>query len=112
MHSATVQDRNDGLETLMQSKNNYPSLQRFFADGGYSGELQNQCLLKTKELLSVIKRTTEKFKILPIRWIVKRTFAWLNNFRRLSKQYEHTIKSATAQIFVAMIRLMLKRLKN
>ena len=49
----------------MQAKSRYPALQRFFADGGYSGALQNQCLLKTKALLSVIKRTTEKFEILP-----------------------------------------------
>jgi len=90
----------------------YPSIKKFFADGGYSGSLQNWCLLNANALLEIIKRKTEKFEILPIRWIVERTFGWMNNFRRLSKQYEHTVKSATGQIYVAMIRLMLNRLKS
>lgn len=110
VHSAGIQDRDGAKELLMQTKENYPTIQKFFADGGYSGKLQSWCHLNIKALLSVVKRPTEKFEILPIRWIVERTFGWMNNFRRLAKHYEHTIKSATSQIFVAMIRLMLNRL--
>ncbi len=110
VHSASIQDRDGAKESLLVAKNKYPSIERFFADGGYSGNLQNWCFLNTKSLLSVVKRKSEKFEILPIRWIVERTFGWLNNFRRLSKHYEHTVKSATNQIYIAMIRLMRSRL--
>jgi len=110
VHSAGTQDRDGAKETLLEAKKRYPSIAKFFADGGYSGELQNWCLLKVGALLSVIKRNTQKFEILPIRWIVERTFAWMNNYRRLSKHYEHTCKSAKAQIEIAMSRLMLNRL--
>lgn len=112
IHSAGIQDRSGAMNILLAAKKKYPTIQRFFADGGYSGRLQSQCLLGTKALLSVIKRSSEKFEILPIRWIVERTFAWLNNYRRLSKHYEHTVKSATNQIYIAMIRNMLRRLVN
>lgn len=112
VHSASVQDRDGAKDTLLDAKMRYPSIKKFFADGGYSGSLQNWCLLNANALLEIIKRKTEKFEILPIRWIVERTFGWMNNFRRLSKQYEHTVKSATGQIYVAMIRLMLNRLKS
>jgi putative transposase len=110
VHSAGRQDRDGAKETLLEAKKKYPSIAQFFADGGYSGELQNWSLLKIGALLSVIKRHTEKFAILPIRWIVERTFAWMNNYRRLSKHYEHTCKSAKAQVEIAMSRLMLNRL--
>lgn len=112
VHSASLQDRDGAKETLMQAKASYPTLERFFADGGYSGKLQNWCLLNTKTLLSIVKRHTEKFEILPIRWIVERTFGWMNNFRRLSKHYEHTCNSAKAQVEIAMIKLMVKRLTD
>lgn len=112
VHSAGDQDRDGAKETLAQAKRQYPSLEKFFADGGYSGGLQNWCFLKVKALLSIVKRNTEKFEILPIRWIVERTFGWMNNFRRLSKHYEHTCRSAKAQIEIAMIRLMVKRLRD
>ena len=110
VHSASIQDRDGAKETLRTTKKRYPSIIRFYADAGYSGSLQRWCFLNAKSLLSVIKRRSKTFEILPIRWIVERTFGWLNNFRRLSKHYEHSIKSATNQIFIAMIRLMLNRL--
>ena len=110
IHSASIQDRDGAQETLLKAKDKYPTIQRFFADGGYSGELQNWAFLKLGTLLSVIKRSSEKFEILPIRWIVERTFGWMNNYRRLAKHYEHSCKSAKAQIEIAMIRLMLNRL--
>lgn len=110
VHSGSIQDRGGAIELMKSAKKKYHSIERFFADGGYSGELQTKCFLDVRALLSIVKRTTEKFEILPIRWIVERTFAWLNNFRRLSKHYEHTVKSAINQIYIAMIRLMLTRL--
>ena len=112
VHSAGDQDRDGAKNVLLKTKEKYQSIGRFFADGAYGGTLQNWCLLQAKALLSIVKRNTEKFEILPIRWIVERTFGWMNNFRRLSKHYEHTCESAKAQIEISMIRLMLRRHKN
>ena len=112
IHAANIQDRDAAMNSLQQAKSKYPSIQRFFADGGYAGQLQNKCLLKTKASLSIVKRTSEKFEILPIRWIVERTFGWMNNFRRLSKHYEHTVKSAVNQVYISLIRLMCKKLTS
>ena len=53
VHSAGTQDRDGAKETLLEAKKRYPSIAKFFADGGYSGELQNWCLLKVGALLSV-----------------------------------------------------------
>ncbi|KAK0167664.1 hypothetical protein PV328_012462, partial [Microctonus aethiopoides] len=66
VHSASVQDRDGAKDSLVKAKDKYPSIERFFADGGYSGNLQNWCFLNTKSLLSVVKRKAEKFEILPI----------------------------------------------
>lgn len=112
VHSGGDQDRDGVKNVLLKTKKKYQSVKKFFADGAYGGKLQNWCLLQTKALLSVVKRNTEKFEILPIRWIVERTFGWMNNYRRLAKHYEHTCKSAKAQIEISMIRLMLRRYKN
>jgi len=110
VHSAGIQDRDGAKSTLLQAKKDYPSLQRFFADGAYAGKLQIWCFLKTSALLSIIKRKSKQFKILPMRWVVERTFGWMNYYRRLSKHYEHTCRSAKSQIEIAAIRLMVNRL--
>jgi putative transposase len=110
VHSVGVQDRDGAKIPLLQAKENYPSLQRFFGDSAYAGKLQRWCFLKTRALLSIVKRKTKEFKILPMRWVVEPTFGWINYYRRLSKHYEHTCKSAKAQIEIATIRMMIHRL--
>ena len=112
VHSAGIQDRDGARQTLLQAKGDYPSLQQFFADSAYGGKLQIWCFLQTKVFLSIVKRKSKEFKILPMRWVVERTFGWINYYRRLSKHYEHTCKSAKAQIEIAAIRLMVRRLAN
>ena len=112
VHSASKQDRDGAKNLLLKTKEKYPTIAKFFADGGYSGSLQTWCYLNAKALLSIVKRATKKFEILPIRWIVERTFGWMNNFRRLSKHYEHTCVSAKTQIEISMIKLMLNRLSK
>jgi putative transposase len=63
-------------------------------------------------ILDIVKRndTQKGFRVLPRRWVVERTFGWLNHYRRLSKDYEHLSASSEAMIQMAMIRLMLTRL--
>ena len=83
------QERNGGLELVKKAKQEYDSIVKFFADGDYSGKLQDQCFLETGALLTIAKGLTEKgFEVIPKRWIVEPTFAWLSNFRRMHEEYE------------------------
>lgn len=83
-------------------------------DGGYSGEAFAQWVknLRPKLAVQVVKRSdaTKGFKVLPHRWVVERTFGWLMHHRRLVRDYETTESSAEAWIYIAMIRIQLRRL--
>ena len=109
---AAIQDRDGSKEVLAKTKNKYPSLLKLFADGGYAGALQNWCLLTLGVLLSIARKIVDQigFKVIPKRWIVERTFGWLNNFRRMSKDYEHNPKTSENIIYINMISIMLKKL--
>lgn len=114
VHSASVQDRDGALDLLMRAKQKTPTLQRFFADQGYCGNLQNKCFLKTGCLFTIAKKdaNAEGFQVIPKRWIVERTFAWLSNFRRMSKDYEHSPFTSKTNIFFNMTTVMLRKLAH
>lgn len=88
-------------------------LRKLWADGGYSGPEFAARLRKLRPKLDVeiVKRSADLqgFHIPPKRWVVERTFAWLVHHRRLARDYEKTETSATGWIFVAMIRVMLRK---
>ena len=87
-----------------------PRLKKIFADSGYAGKLIAYVFVWFGWNLEIVKRTDKGFKILPFRWIVERTFAWFNNYRGLSKDYEYSTKSSESMIYLAMLHLMLRRL--
>ena len=90
-------------------------LVRVWADSGYQGEdLMHKVMNKFRWILEVVKRSDDLsgFVVIPKRWIVERTFAWLNWNRRLSKNYEMLTTTGEAFCYVAMIRIMLRRLEN
>ena len=88
-----------------------PSEKKIFADSGYQGELAQWLKKKLGLDIEIVKRTeSDKWTILPKRWIVERTFAWLMNFRRLVMDYERTIESVESHIYIAMMILMGKKL--
>jgi len=91
-------------------------LRKLFADGGYQGPKFRTELAKVLPGLAVeiVKRsdTTQGFQVLPRRWVVERTFAWLNRCRRLAKDFENRTRNALAFIRLASIRLMLRKLSN
>jgi len=87
--------------------NSYPMLRHIFADGGYAGpKLRDALNAIGRWTVQIVKRsdTADGFEILPRRWVVERTFAWLNRCRRLSKDWEKSIASAEAWILIAHIR--------
>jgi transposase len=113
VHPADIQDRDGASLVLASIRCLYPWLRHVFADGGYAGEkLRGALVAFGKWTLEIIKRSdrAKGFEVLPRRWVVERTFAWLGRCRRLAKDFEKTIASATAWIFVAHIRTVTRRL--
>jgi putative transposase len=112
VHPADLQDRDGAKLVLEKLRERFPRLQKIWADGGYAGKLVDWAKETGQWVLEIVKRSDPSvgFEVLPHRWIVERTFAWMGRFRRLSKDYEVLIETSEAMIRVAMIRLMVRRL--
>jgi transposase len=113
VHAADIQDRDGAPLVLAEIVRRFPWLRHVFADGGYAGDKLRDALRRIgKWTLEIIKRsdTAKGFKVLPRRWVVERTLAWLNRNRRLAKDFEQTIASATAWLFIASIQLSTRRI--
>jgi putative transposase len=112
VHAANIQDRDGAKLVLAACKDRFPRLQRIWADGGYAGKLLDWVHEQCNWALEIVKRSDDMkgFHVLPRRWVVERTFAWLGRCRRLSKDYELYPKTSVAFIQLAMTHLMLRRL--
>jgi len=113
IHTADVQDRDGAPLVLARIRHRFPWLRHVFADGGYAGDKLRDVLAgRGQWKLEIIKRSdrAKGFEILPRRWVVERTFAWLGRNRRLAKDFEKTIASATAWLLVASIQFLTRRI--
>ncbi len=115
VHSAAVQDRDGARLVLEKLEGKHGWIRKVWADGGYRGKLVQwvSSIRRHRRIdLEIVRRrdAAEGFEVLPRRWIVERTFAWLENSRRLSKDFERTTSSSQAMIHIAMTRLMVARL--
>lgn len=113
IHSAGMQDRDGAPDVLKAIRYRFPWLRHLFADGGYAGEKLRTALEGHGEwTVEIIKRSDKavRFEVLPRRWVVERTFAWLGRCRRMAKDWEKSLESSTAWTFIASIRLMTRRL--
>lgn len=114
VHAADIQDR-DGAKLLLEKmKGKCRRLKLIWADGGYTGQLIEWTKQLCGWVLEIVKRTDDLagFKLLPHRWVVERTFGWIGRYRRMSKDYEELPESSEAMIHIAMINLMLHRLRK
>jgi transposase len=114
VHAADIQDRDGGALLLATLFGMFPFLLKLYADGGYRGpEFQSglKRVLSQAEL-QIVKRSdhAKGFVVLPRRWVVERTLAWLNRCRRLTKDWENLNVKARAFLLLASIRLMVRRL--
>ncbi len=115
--AANVQDRAGAESLLACLKHQFSRVRGIWADQAYTGELVTWVWgLRPwrKVRLEIVKRPegTHGFLLLPKRWVVERTFAWLGRYRRLAKDYEYLTQTSEAMIRVAMIRLMVHRLAH
>jgi putative transposase len=115
--AASVQDRDGAMYLLAILRSKFSRLRLIWADQAYTGDLVAWLWgLRPwrKVRLEIVKRPegTKGFLLLPKRWVVERTFAWLGRYRRLSKDYEYLTQTSEAMIRVAMIRLMVHHLAH
>jgi transposase len=114
VHSADIQDRDGGALVIATLFGLYPFLLKLYADGGYQGSVfQNAVKAVLAQVnVEIVKRSDQAkgFVVLPKRWVVERTFAWLNRCRRLAKDWECLNRKARAYVLLASIRLMSRRL--
>ena len=113
VHAASIQDRDGAKLVLSKLVGRFPRLQLIWADGAYGGQLVGWAYSVGNWLLEIVKRPPDSqgFEVLPRRWVVERTLAWLGRCRRLSKDYEALPETSEAWVHIAMIHLMLRRLK-
>ena len=112
VHPADVQDR-DGAGLLLNRRTRlrFPFIERIFADAGYQGPKAAAIAKTGTWKLEIVKRNEpHRFVVLPKRWIVERTLAWISHNRRLARDFERYARSEAAFIRLAMIRIMLRRL--
>jgi putative transposase len=113
VHIASIQDRDGAVTVLASVRRLYPWLRHVFADAGYAGDkLRDALSTLGRWTVQIIKRSDDAlgFEVLPRRWVVERTFAWLGRCRRLTKDFETTIESATAWTLLAHIRRLTRAL--
>jgi putative transposase len=113
--AANVQDVYAGKQlfsALAPRPERLTRLKKIFADGGYRGELEDWVQEHLQAVLEIVLKLEGQkgFQVLPKRWVIERTFAWLSRNRRLARDYERLAESAEAFIYLAMIRLGLRRL--
>jgi transposase len=114
VHAADIQDRDGGAMLMATLFGLYPFLLKLYADGGYQGPVFQQAMkaIMAQGDVDIVKRSDQAtgFVVLPKRWVVERTLAWLNRCRRLAKDWECLNRKARAFLLLASIRLMVRRL--
>lgn len=108
VHCASIQDRAAAPDVIEQACESFPTLSHFFADSGYSGDAVKDALqsLKTAPTIEIVRRPNNAvgFVVVARRWVVERTFSWLGRCRRLAKDWETSIASSNAWLYIASIR--------
>ncbi len=109
--AACVQDASSAAILEPRVRGKLPRVQKVIADAGYKHQFIDWFARTLGWLVDIVCRAPHQrgFHVLPKRWIVERTFAWFNPYRRLSKDYEYYVSSSEAMIYLASIRLLLRR---
>ena len=109
VHAANIHDTKSGILAARDAYEKYPSIQRFCADAGYRKTFEQDVSSHLGLGVDISARIKPEWEVLPKRWIVERSLAWINNSRRLSKDYEISVCSAQTVCIIAAFRTVLKR---
>lgn len=111
VHAGNIHDTKAGILVVNKVMKIYPSIQAISADAGYRKTFEKDVLDNYDIPVDISTKINGEWKIIPKRWIVERNFAWMNNFRRLTKDFEITVKSAESFVKIAHIAQILRMLK-
>ncbi len=109
VHAANVHDTKSGCDVLAAAARKHATIKAFSGDAGYRGTAVEFVEQTLGLELHISQKIKDVFSVLPIRWIVERTFAWLGNYRRLSKDYEILKTTAENMVRIAMLRIMVAK---
>jgi transposase len=112
VHPADIQDRDGAVPLLRQARALFPFVRTIFADAGYQGPKLAAAVARLGSWrISIVKRTDRhRFVVLPKRWVVERTIAWVSRNRRLARDVERHARTTAAFVRLAMIRILLRRI--
>ena len=112
VHPADIQDRDGAKLVLSKLLSRFPQLRLIWDDAGYAGQLVDWVMSVSGWVLKIVRRprSSHQFEVLPRRWVVERTLAWLGRCRLLSRDYEALSATTEAWVHLAMIHLMVRRL--
>ncbi len=109
VHAANIHDTKSGIQPARKAFEKYPSIQCFCADAGYRKTFEQDISRELGLGVDISARIKPEWEVIPKRWIVERSFAWFNNSRRLSKDYEIYTRSAQAMCLISAFHTLLKR---
>ena len=110
VHAANIHDTKSGIAPARKAFEKYPSIEKFCGDEGYRKSFEGDVLSELGLDVDISARIKPEWEILPKRWVVERTFAWMNNSRRLSKDYEITTASEECFVMISHLHILLRRL--
>ena len=109
VHAANINDTKAGIIAAKRAVEKYPSVQRFCVDAPYRKTFEKDVTELLRLSVDISKRITSKWQLLPKHWVMERTLAWINNSRRLSKDYEISILSSQAMYMISALRVLISR---
>jgi transposase len=112
VHAANIHDTKSGINPAKQAFERYPAIKKFCGDEGYRKTFEMEVSAQLGLEVDISKRIRPEWEILPKRWVVERTFAWLTWSRRLSKDYEISTKSEETYVIISLIHTLLRRLAS
>ena len=110
VHAANIHDTKAGIEPAKTAYEKYPTIEKFCGDDGYRKSFVEAVSSELGLDVDISARITPTFVVIPKRWVVERTFSWMNNSRRLSKDYEITKASQKAFVMISHLHTLLRRL--